>query len=152
MTALLSLLLMPISGATPIGSPPKAETIHYCYGLDHPAVMSVYDPALGGINCDSNCAQVATGPLEDWMYEVAGACPTELLGRTVYFPAIGHTLACVDNGPAIKEAWSERDERCVVYFDTLWHLEKDETGLITGAPEWTWWLIKDWHVIDWSLD
>ena len=114
-----------------------------CSGIDYPAVMSVYDPTLGGWNCDDDCTTVSTGLLEDWMYEVAGACPMELLGQTVYFPAIDHTLECVDTGPAIKASWSERDNQCVVYFDTLWHLEK-EGEQILGAPYWNWWFLEDW--------
>ena len=116
-----------------------------CPGLNYPAIMSVYDPALGGRNCDGDCTTVATGLLEDWMYEKAGACPMELLGATVYIPGIDHSIQCVDTGGAIKAGWSERDNQCVVYFDTLWHLER-EGVTITGAPYWTWWFIEDWSV------
>ncbi len=116
-----------------------------CPGIDYPAIMSIYDPDLGPPNCDEDCATVATGPLEDWMYEVAGACPARLLGATISFPAINHTLQCVDNGSAIRASWSERDDQCVVYFDTLWHLEKEGEEIL-GAPYWTWWFIEDWSV------
>ena len=116
-----------------------------CPGLDYPAVMSVYDPSLGGINCDGDCTTVATGLLMDWMYEEAGACPAELLGATINFPALDHTLQCVDNGEEIKAGWSERDDQCVVYFDTLWHLEKEGEEIL-GAPYWTWWFIEEWSV------
>jgi len=116
--------------------------------------MSVYDPQLDNhlpdsenVNCDDDCTTVATGLLEEWMYEVAGACPMQLLGRTVHFPAINHAIKCVDTGPAIKATYSKRDKQCVVYFDTLWHLDRDEDGRVTGAPEWTWWYIGEWEVM-----
>ena len=119
-----------------------------CPGLVYPAIMSVYDPGLGGWNCDDDCTTVSTGLLENWMYETAGACPMELLGATINFPAIDHALQCVDTGPAIKAGWSERDNQCVVYFDTLWHLEK-EGEVILGAPYWAWWYLEDWE-INWN--
>ena len=116
--------------------------------------MSVYDPQLDNhlpdsqnINCDGDCGTVATGALKEEMYEVAGACPAELLGHSVHFPVISHTIACVDKGTAIKGAWSERDQQCVVYFDTLWHLNRDEDGNVIGAPPWNWWYIAEWEVI-----
>ncbi len=126
--------------------------VHYidksCPGLDYPAIMSVYDPSLGGVNCDGDCTTVATGLLENWMYEQAGACPAELLGATINFPALDHALQCVDTGPAIRAGWSERDNQCVVYFDTLWHLEKEGEEIL-GAPYWTWWYLEDWE-INWN--
>ena len=119
-----------------------------CPGINYPAITSVYDPALGGVNCDEDCGTVATGMLEDWMYEVAGACPAGLVGATIKFPAIDHTLRCVDKGGAIKGGWSERDNQCVVYFDTLWHLEKEGEEIL-GAPYWAWWYLEDWE-INWN--
>lgn len=93
--------------------------------------MSVYDPELGGINCGADCSTVATGPLEDWMYETAGACPAPLLGSTVHFPDIDFSMQCVDRGTAIQAAWSDRDNQCVVYFDALWHLpDEDKNGRV----------------------
>ena len=115
--------------------------------------MSVYDPQLDShlldsdnVNCDNDCTTVATGPLEEEMYEVAGDCPMELLGKTVHFPVIDHTIKCVDTGGAIKASYSKRDKQCVVYFDTLWHLDRDGDGQIQGAPEWAWWFISEWEI------
>lgn len=115
--------------------------------------MSVYDPQLDShlpdsenVNCDNDCTTVATGLLTEDMYEVAGACPVQLLGNTVRFDAVDHEILCVDTGGAIKASWSKRDAQCVVYFDTLWHLSRDEDGRIEGAPYWSWWFIDEWEV------
>ena len=124
----------------PVEREPQEPSIY-----DLPAVVVVYDPTLGDGNCDDNCKTVATGPLEDWMYEAAGACDAELLGSTVHFPALDLSMECVDRGTAVRVIYSEHFERDVLYFDALWHLEKVD-GVILGAPEWTGWLIKDWYV------
>lgn len=133
----------------------ESEPEPVCPGLNYPAVMSLYDPDLGGPNCDGDCKTVATGPLEDWMYEVAGACPAPLLGSTVHFPGIEFSMQCVDRGTAIKAAWSERDRQCVVYFDALWHLpdedkdgrvDRDEDGSVLGVPYWFYWMVEDWTI------
>ncbi len=110
-----------------------------------PAILTVYDPALGGVNCDGDCTTVATGLLTDEMYGVAGACPAEFLGATVYFDDIDVSMRCVDTGGMIGVAWSERDQEFVVYFDALWHLSK-ESGKITGAPYWNQWLLPNWRI------
>lgn len=125
---------------------PGPVSIKVCPGLNYPAVTSVYEPALGGINCDHNCGYVAIGSLENWMYGTAGACPSVLLYYTIHFPGIGHKIRCVDRGGAIEARWSEARQQCVVYFDTLWHLEEDEDGRLLGAPEWNYWMINEWYV------
>ncbi len=116
-----------------------------CPGFDYPAVLSVYDPDLGGVNCDDDCSTVATGPVEDWMYGAAGACPAWFLGATIHFPDVGHSMKCVDTGPAIRSAWSPRDQECVVYFDAMWHLGRDGKK-ITGAPYWAFYWLENWEV------
>lgn len=143
--ALITTLAMAIF---PLPDMPPIE----CTGLDHPAVLSVYNPLLDShlpdewnINCDNDCSTVATGPFQDWMYKEAGACPVELLGQTVYFPDIDHTMQCVDTGGAIKAAWSDRDNQCVVYFDALWPLERED-GVVTGAPYWAMWYLDEWEI------
>ena len=146
----LTILMMavhPVEGAGPMNP---------CPGFDYPAVMSVYDPQLDShlpdsqnINCDDDCTTVATGPLEDWMYEVAGACPVGYYHATIVFPNIGHRLRCVDGGPAIRAAWSNHHNQCVVYFDTLWHLDRKENK-ITGAPWWAMWMVPRWYVEKWG--
>jgi hypothetical protein len=122
---------------------------------DYPAVMVVYDPSLPerypddpdlAINCDGDCSTVASGDLEDWMYESAGACDASLFGRTVYFPAIDLEIHCVDRGGDIRPMWSDHHGQMVLYFDVLWHLDKVDRR-ITGAPEWNYWLLEDWVVL-----
>ncbi len=129
------------------GCAPEPPKVPICPGLfDYPAIVTVYDPALGGINCDDDCSTVATGLFDESMYEVAGACPSALLGRKIHFPYLDLNLLCVDNGGDIEPTWSERDDRCIVFFDFLWRLEETEEGELLGAPFWNWWLV------DWTLE
>jgi len=105
---------------------------------DYPAVLSIYDPDDGGINCDGDCTTVATGPLTPGMYFTSGACPMELLGATITFHDIDETMECVDTGGAIVVGWSPYYEQTVVYFDFMWDAD--------NPPEWAYWLIQDWSV------
>ena len=142
----LSLPLLFLPDAVPVPEP-------LCPGLLYPAVMSLYDPDLGGWNCDDDCSTVATGLLQDWMYEVAGACPFEFTGWIIQFPDLDRSLQCVDRGTAVRARWSDHHDQCVVYFDVLWHLpdengdgriDRDENGLIPGLPYWAYWKVEDW--------
>jgi len=127
----------------PIDVPQHQTTI-----TDYPAVMVVYDPALGGINCDHDCGTIATGRFEEWMYGEVGACDQSLLGAYITFHPIDLTIYCGDTGGAIKPTWSQRDNRMVLYFDVLWPLETDGNKIV-GEPYWNYWLIEDWSV-SWS--
>ena len=124
---------------------PALPEHHVCTSIDVPAILHVYDPALGGINCDGDCGTVATGPLTVDMYKRSGACPAQLLGSNIYFDDIDVSMECVDNGGAIKPAWSERDNMCVVFFDMLWPLEVVDERIV-GAPEWNHWWLPNWRV------
>jgi hypothetical protein len=139
------LLLMAPFSIFPEPDPGPEPVDRYDYVLSLPAVTTVYDPALGDINCDADCTTVATGLLEDWMYESAGACDRDLLGATVHFPAINLSIKCVDRGGMIRPMYSEHYGQTVLYFDVLWHLEKID-GAIAGSPEWNYWLLNDWYV------
>ena len=110
-----------------------------CEGVDHPAIVTVYDPALGGINCDGDCTTIATGPFEPWMYKEYAACDISLLGRYIRFPVLDVRVRCMDTGAAVRARWSQRDERCVIFFDVLWPLTEEPT------PYWNWWFIEDWR-------
>jgi hypothetical protein len=99
--------------------------------------MVIYDPSLGGINCDGDCTTVATGPLTEDMWFTSGACHPDLLGQTVYFPAIDFEMECVDNGGLITKAYNEYYQRDVVYFDVMWDA--------SNPPEWLYWLL-DWEI------
>ena len=106
---------------------------------DYPAVMVIYIPERGGINCDGDCSTVAMGPLTQDMYFNAGACHPDLYGRTVYFPAINFTMRCVDNGELVTLAYNEYYDTEVVYFEVLW----DESD----PPEWLYWLLE-WEIVN----
>lgn len=108
------------------------------------AVLSSYDPALGDINCDGDCGTVAMGLFNEAMYKVAGACPLDLYGATVYFPLLGREIHCVDTGPAITARYSTDNNMCGAYFDILWPLHKEP------APEWAMYWTQDWEVVDWT--
>jgi hypothetical protein len=104
---------------------------------DLPALVSVYDPALGGANCDSDCSTVATGPFEPEMYGTAAACPAFLLGATVDLPGLG-LFECVDRGSAVSVRWSEVHQQYVIVFDLIWSMAD---GVV---PEWAYGLWTDW--------
>ena len=105
---------------------------------DYPAVITFYDPSEGDINCDNDCSTVATGVLTDDMYFTSGACHEDLLGQTVYFPAIDFEMECVDNGGMIDVRYSKYYDREVIYFDVLWDAD--------NPPEWNYWLLDEWSV------
>ena len=113
------------------------------------SLMSVYDPALGGINCDDDCSTVAMGKFHPDMYGVAGACPMSLYGATVYieFPfapfSPGQEFHCVDTGPDVNMRYFPWSSDCGPVFDVLWPLTEEQ------APYWSWWRL-DWHVVEWG--
>ena len=106
---------------------------------NYPAVMVIYDPTIGGINCDEDCTTIATGPLLDEYWYQAGACYPNLLGAEIYFPVIDFTMKCVDNGGKVTVLWNEYYQQEVVYFDVLWSA--------TNPPYWLYWLLDDWQVM-----
>lgn len=111
-----------------------------------PAVLTVYDPRLGGINCDADCGYFASGiPVGSEWYGVAAACDAALLGRSVSFPALSLTVECVDTGGMIQPAYSDYYGRQVLYFDVMWPLEK-VNGQVIGAPAWNYLLLESWEV------
>lgn len=115
-------------------TPPPPKPI-----FDYPALMVFYDPSLGGINCDEDCTTVAIGPLTEDMWFTSGACHPDLLGLTVYFPAIDFTMRCVDNGDDITVAFNEYYQEEVLYFDAMWEA--------SNPPYWLYFLLDDWNVI-----
>ena len=135
MTQVITCLELAAICLLPDYQPPAPKTV-----FDYPAVMSIYDPKLGGINCDDDCSTVAIGPLLAEYWNSAGACHPDLLGLTVTFPAIDLTMRCVDTGGLIDIAWSEHYQREVLYFDVLWDA--------STPPDWVYWLLDDWRVKD----
>lgn len=121
--------------------PIEEAEVMKCVGTNYPAIVTVYDPALGGVNCDEDCSTLATGPLEGFMYTQYAACDESLLGWYVSFPMLGMQVRCMDTGGAIKAFWSPRDGQCVLPFDVLWPLTEED------PPYWNWWYIETWEVL-----
>ena len=111
---------------------------------DYPALMTIYDPSLGGINCDDDCSTVATGPLTEDMWFTSGACHPNLLGAIVYFPGIDFEMRCVDTGPMIGVRYNKYYGETVLYFDAMW----DSTDL----PSWVQWNVGSWYISGWWSD
>lgn len=95
---------------------------------EYPAVLTYYEPLNGGRNCDDNCATMATGVIEEWMYGQYMACHIDLLGAYVTFDGVG-TFRCMDTGSLITTKWSPHYGEKVLYFDALLH----------ETPEWNFW-------------
>ena len=104
-----------------------------------PAVVTIYDPALGGINCGDGCETIATGLLMPEHYETIAACDVSLLGAWVTFPGIGE-FRCMDTGGMIRPMWSDYYQRTILYFDILYPLVDED------PPEWNYALIENWEV------
>jgi hypothetical protein len=69
------------------------------------AVLSWYDPALGGINCDAECAYMGHDtPVAQW-YGRAAACPPEIPRGAVIRITGSHNAdgywRCLDGGGAV---------------------------------------------------
>lgn len=134
LTAIL-LMLYPDPGPAIDACPLPAEN-YTNHGL-----MSLYDPELGGGNCDGDCGTVAMGLFHESMYGVAGACDESLYGSTIYFPYLGLRFYCVDNGSAIETVFLPHFGECGTYFDVAWPLHRE------SPPEWTMWSLE-WEVVD----
>lgn len=111
---------------------------------DYPALMVIYDPSIchepgGEINCDGDPDTVAIGSLTDDMWFTSGACHPDLLGLSVYFPAIDFTMRCVDTGGLVNTAFNEYYQQDVIYFDAMWDS--------TQPPYWLYWLLDDWYIV-----
>lgn len=145
MVALLISIMALLSPAEPLPDPA-------CDGnpVDYPAVVSVYDPELGGVNCDDDCSTVAMGPFDEDMYGAAGACDPDLYGDVIYFPSLAVKMHCVDNGTNIRTLYDERIDACVSVFDLAWPLHEDP------SPEFAMWVVQDWYIVEygrvWNYD
>ena len=101
-----------------------------CGTLDY--YLSTYDPKLGGINCDSDCSQLATGPMDDSLYGLVAACPHDWVGYeyTTHISTPYGTFACVDRGGAIgiyeREVWmgGRIQTRMVIVIDLLIRIDE----------------------------
>lgn len=103
-----------------------------------PILVTWYDPALGGINCDEDCTTFADGTLvtpDD--YGRVGACIPEWLGASITIADLG-TFECRDTGPSIVIAYNEYYRGWVIHVDIL----HDK------PPEWNYQLYN-WQ-LNWS--
>lgn len=119
---------------------------------EHPAFVNPYDPALGGINCDDNCANLANGYI--WTEEDYGrlaACPPRFMGCSVSFENdyddLG-PLLCYDTGGAHQAPrYVDKFNETVEYFDVLWDLSTED-GTMIPREQLPWWnhaLFYDWR-------
>lgn len=70
---------------------------------DKPLKISWYDPARGGINCDSDCSTMASGiKVTSARYGNTAACIRSWMGKTVVIEGVG-SFTCLDTGGAIVE-------------------------------------------------
>lgn len=72
------------------------------YGL-----LSWYDPALGGINCQEPCHLLGDGTPVEQSYGVMMACPLGLYGRSFSFDGVG-TFQCRDHGGDVNVRYERR--------------------------------------------
>ena len=103
-----------------------------------PVLVTWYDPALGGINCDVDCTTYADGTLvtpDD--YGQVSACIPEWLGASITIDGLG-TFACRDTGSAIVVDYNEYYRGWVIHVDIL-HEE---------PPDWNYQL-RHWQ-LNWS--
>jgi hypothetical protein len=94
-----------VENARPVGQcvPRLSEVVDCVVPAERlPVRASFYNPAWGGINCDSDCAHTGDGtPVAD-CYEVCLACPVGWYGRWLDFgPWVGE-WQCRDHGGAIQ--------------------------------------------------
>ncbi len=102
--------------------------------------ISVYDPVLGGINCDDNCATVAMGEWYTDMYKVSGACPPELYGATLYLPDLDKEFHCIDTGPAVVAV--HYPGQLVSWLDVMWPLTEEDPPDYLGL--WFEYEVAEW--------
>lgn len=115
--ASVALVLMPML-------PPAAIDVNAL-----PGFVNLYDPKLGGINCQEPCGQTANGlVIEEYHYGRIAACSPSQIGCWVTFSNDYGThgpYQCNDTGGALLEP-RLRDDRLVQYYDVLWDLTSGE--------------------------
>jgi hypothetical protein len=111
-----------------------------------PLLLTVYDPADGGINCDSDCAHLAIVPMNDALYGNAAACPLGYgfvgYDQTAVFShsEIGER-ACLDTGGDVQVEYilTHGEWQWVIRLDLLEDLSE-------GVHHANGWLIDGWTV------
>lgn len=100
-----------------------------------PVLVTWYDPARGGINCDSDCGTFAdSSPVTPEAYGNVTACIPEWLGAHLTISGLG-TFHCRDTGGAIVIAYNDYYDKWVIHVDVLQ----------SHPPEWNYEL-RNWHL------
>lgn len=107
-----------------------------------PLLVTWYNPAMGGLNCDGDCSHLSLAPMHPAFYGRAAACPAEFVGldftAVVSHPAIGER-ACLDRGGAVVVEY-----RYVPGVGWLWLAVVD---LLEHGPHPTnWQLLYGWRM------
>lgn len=83
-----------------------------------PILVTWYDPALGGINCDVDCTTLADGlGWDEFDYGRSAACLPTMLGGYVTFG--GMTYRCRDTGGGIEVEYDGYWQRWVMRVDIM---------------------------------
>jgi hypothetical protein len=118
---MINLLLGILTGCAAIGQPqsciPPQPPL-----ADLPLLTTYYNPALGSINCNSDCSTLALVPMSDTLYGFAAACPAEMVfvdfTAVISHPAIGER-ACLDRGGAVVIEYNEGLQLWVIRIDLM---------------------------------
>lgn len=95
----------------PVAPPPPALA-------DLPILVTWYNPALGGINCNNDCSTLADGTKwNDSHYNNTAACIVRLRGATLHFG--DYAVKCRDSGGMVKISWNDYYQRWVMHVDVL---------------------------------
>lgn len=98
-------------------------------------LLTVFDPARGGINCGESCHVLAD--TYEWTpddYGFIAACPDWMVFTGRYRVAVdvaGMQLVCRDAGPLVNISWNEYYETYVIHIDVMYHLPEYE-----DYPSW----------------
>lgn len=126
-------LLLNLAWLLGLTAPPDWHTL--------PVLLTVYDPARGGINCDSDCGHWADGTpvnLPEQYMAVAACIPQIPVDAVISIPGVGR-FRCRDRGGAVKVAYNDYWQRWVVHVD----IAADVSG---GYPSWNYQLVQGWRV------
>lgn len=105
---------------------------------DMPVLVTWYDPAQGGINCDVDCGTFAdSSPVTPEAYGTVSACIPEWLGAELTISGLG-TFHCRDTGGSIVVAYNNYYQQWVIHVDVLQ----------TEMPAWNYEL-REWQ-LNWN--
>ena len=106
-----------------------------------PLWSSTYDPSEGGINCNDDCLNKATGPVLESQYGHTAACATDWLFLTIV-TEYGEFL-CDDRGGAIHLTWRTVYDPILGFYDG-WFWVTDFMIHSDELPYWAYQPIYEW--------